>query len=92
MKPINKHVSALILKTKMKLAEKGVIILAERVNKEKNIYRVYCPKCRTWHIEYLSGLPENGHFHLPCGMVLFLLNSQIKEKRLRYIEADKVMR
>ena len=47
MKFINKHVSTLILKAKMKLAEKGVVVLAEPIDKEKNIYRVYCPKCRT---------------------------------------------
>ena len=71
MKLINKHVSALILKVKMKLAEKGVIVLVEPIDKEKNLYRVYCPKCRTWHTAYLSGLPENEHFHLPCGEILY---------------------
>ena len=72
MKLINKLVSTLILKAKMKLAEKGVIILAELIDKEKNIYRVYCPKCRTWHTAYLSGLSEDEHFHLPCGETIYL--------------------
>ena len=70
MKPINKFTSVLMLKLKMKLAEKGVIVLAEPIDKEKYIYRVYCPKCRTWHTAYLSGLPENEHFRLPCGETL----------------------
>ncbi len=47
MKLINKHVSTLILKMEIKLAEKEVIVLAEPIDKEKNLYRVYCPKCRT---------------------------------------------
>jgi len=51
---------------KMQLAERGVIVLAEPID-EENIYRVYCPKCKTWHLTYLSGLPENEHFHLLCG-------------------------
>ena len=35
-------------------------------------YRAYCPKCKTWHTIHLSGLPENEHFHLPCGKVVYL--------------------
>ena len=46
MKLVNKLVSTLVLNVKMKLTEKGVIVLAEPVDKEKNIYRVCCPKCK----------------------------------------------
>ncbi|RLG79466.1 MAG: hypothetical protein DRO13_06000 [Thermoprotei archaeon] len=70
MKPISKIVNTLILKVKMKLAEKGVIVLAEPIDKERNVYRVYRPRCRTWHIAYLSGLLEDSHFHLPCGELI----------------------
>ena len=62
-----KIVNKLVLNVKMWLAEKGVIVLAEPVDKEKNIYKVYCSKCRTWHIVPLSGYPENEHSHLSCG-------------------------
>jgi len=69
MKLINKLTSGLALRVKMWLAERRVIVLAEFIDKEKNIYRVYCPKCRTWHTVHLSGLSENKQFHLPCGEV-----------------------
>jgi len=52
------------------LAEKGVIDLADPVDREKSIYRVYCPKCRTWHTAHLSGYPREEHFHLSCGEIL----------------------
>jgi len=41
MKLINKHVSTLILKAKMKLAEKGVIVLAEPIDIKRRTYTEY---------------------------------------------------
>jgi len=53
----------MIQAVKMWLAKKGLIVLAELVDKERKLYRVYCPKCGTWHTAYLSGYPGEEHFH-----------------------------
>jgi len=55
---------------KMWLAKKGLIVLAEPVDEGRKLYRVYCPKCGTWHIACLSGYPGEEHFHLPCGEIV----------------------
>jgi len=57
---------------KLWLARRRLIVLAEAINHEKKIYRVYCPKCKTWHTTHLSGYPENEHFHLPCSETVYM--------------------
>ncbi len=57
---------------KLWLARRRLIVVAEAINQEKKIYRVYCPKCKAWHITHLSGYPENEHFHLPCSETVYM--------------------
>ena len=57
MKLVRRFASTVLLKAKMRLAERGVIVLAEPIDNEKNIYKVYCLKCKTWYAVFLSGLP-----------------------------------
>jgi len=62
----------IISKIKRQLAKRGLIILIETVDKARGIYKVYCPKCETWHIVHLSGYPGEEHLHLPCGEVIII--------------------
>ncbi|MEM0232841.1 MAG: hypothetical protein QXL22_02360 [Candidatus Nezhaarchaeales archaeon] len=57
---------------KLWLARRRLIVLAEAIKHEKKIYRVYCPKCKTWYITHLSVYPENKHFHLPCSETVYM--------------------
>ena len=62
--------SRLLLRLKLALANMGLTVLAEPVSLMENLWRVYCPRCKQWHLAYLSGHPGNEHFHLPCGLVV----------------------
>lgn len=62
--------SHLLSKIRLFLANMGLVVLAEPVSLRENLWRVYCPKCKQWHLAYLSGHPGNEHFHLPCGLVV----------------------
>ncbi|MEM4489067.1 MAG: hypothetical protein QXK88_09805 [Desulfurococcaceae archaeon] len=62
----------LTVSSKPWLTRKRLILVAEVINPEKSIYRVYCPKCKTWHTTHLSEHLENEHFYLTCGEIMFV--------------------